>query len=167
MKWLFYHLLPADDYLYTMEAKATKKPKKVFVDGPISSEFIGNSIAKHAVKTEIGAHNIFLGQVRNDEIEGKEVVAIDYSAYPEMAEQVFHDIRESAFAKFDLTCMHIYHSLGVVKTGEICLFVFVSSKHRQVTFDALHYLVEEIKAKAPIFGKELFADDTHVWKENK
>ena len=96
------------------------KPKKTsFIQGAISTEFIGNSIAKHQSKTTIGAHNIFLGQVRADEIDGKTVVAIDYSAYEEMAEQSFYEIREAAFAKYDLTCMHIYHSLGIVKTGEI------------------------------------------------
>ena len=51
---------------------ATGKPKKSsFIQGAISAEFIGNSIAKHQSKTTIGAHNIFLGQVRGDEIDGK------------------------------------------------------------------------------------------------
>lgn len=144
-----------------------KKVKNVFVDGAISPEKIATSIAHHQVKTNIGAHDIFLGQVRADEIDGKQVVAIDYSAYEEMANKEFHAIREAAFEKFDLTCMHIYHSKGIVKAGEICLFVFTSSAHRKEAMDACRYLVEEIKAKAPIFGKEVFEDDTHVWKENK
>ena len=70
-----------------------KKPKKVFVEGPIQPEFIADSIAKHSSKTDIGAHQIFLGQVRADVIEKKTVAAIDYTAYQEMAENVFHDIR--------------------------------------------------------------------------
>lgn len=145
----------------------TSKPiKKSFVKGPISAEFIGNSIAKHQTKTSIGAHNIFLGQVRADEIDGKTVAAIDYSAYEEMAEQNFHDIREAAFEKYDLTCLHIYHSLGNVKAGEICLFVFVSAPRRKVVYEALNYLVEEIKEKAAIFGKEIFEDETYTWKKN-
>lgn len=144
-----------------------KKIKNVFVDGAISPERIATSIAHHQVKTNIGAHDIFLGQVRADEIDGKTVVAIDYSAYEEMANQEFHTIREAAFNKFDLSCMHIYHSKGVVKTGEICLFVFTSSAHRKEAMDACRYLVEEIKTKVPVFGKEVFEDSTHVWKENK
>ncbi len=143
-----------------------KKPKNVFVEGPITSEFIGNSIAKHQTKTSIGAHNIFLGQVRADDIEGKVVSAIDYTAYEDMANEKFHEIREATFDKFNLTCMHIYHSLGKVKVGEICLFVFVSSPRRKEVFKALEYVVEEIKAKAPVFGKEIFEDETHQWKEN-
>lgn len=144
-----------------------KKPKRVFVEGPISPEKIANSIANHQVKTNIGAHNIFLGQVRADEINGKTVSAIDYSAHEEMAENIFYEIREAAFEKYDLTCMHIYHSLGLVKAGEICLFVFTSSAHRKDAIEACNYLVEEIKAKVPVFGKEIFEDDSYVWKENK
>ena len=143
-----------------------KLKKSSFIQGAIAAEFIGNSIAKHQNKTTIGAHNIFLGQVRADEIEGKTVVAIEYSAYEEMAEQSFYEIREAAFAKYDLTCMHIYHSLGLVKTGEICLFVFVSSPRRKVVFEAIEFLVEEIKQKVPIFGKEIFEDETYIWKKN-
>jgi molybdopterin synthase catalytic subunit len=143
-----------------------KKPKNVFQQGAISSEFIGNSIYKHQTKTSIGAHNIFLGQVRADEIDGKTVAAIEYTAYEAMANQKFHEIRESAFEKFDLTCMHIYHSLGAVNVGEICLFVFVSSPRRNVVFEALEFIVEAIKADVPVFGKEIFEDESHQWKVN-
>lgn len=136
------------------------------MEGAISPEKIATSIAHHQVKTNIGAHDIFLGQVRRDEIDGKFVAAIEYSAHKEMAEKEFHRIRESAFEKFDLTCMHIYHSLGRVEVGEICLFVFVSSKHRKETFRAIEWLVESIKAEVPIFGKEIFEDETHQWKVN-
>jgi len=143
-----------------------KKPKNVFVQGAISSEFIANSIAKHQSKTTIGAHNIFLGQVRADDIDAKVVSAIEYTVYEDMANERFHDIREETFDKFDLTCMHIYHSLGKVKTGEICMFVFISSPRRKVVFKALEYVVEEIKAKVPVFGKEIFEDESHQWKVN-
>ena len=141
--------------------------KNVFIKGAISPQKIADSIAHHRVKTNIGAHDIFLGQVRADSIQDKTVEAIEYSAYEEMANEVFHEIREAAFEKFDLTCMHIYHSIGKVKAGELCLFVFTSSKHRVQAMDACRYLVEEIKEKVPIFGKELFADDDYQWKENK
>ncbi len=143
-----------------------KSKNKSFIQGPILSEFIGNAIAKHQTKTSIGAHNIFLGQVRADEIEGKIVKAIDYSAYEEMAEQSFYEIREAAFTKYNLTCMHIYHSLGVVEAGEICLFVFVSAPRRKTTYEALEFLVEEIKEKVAIFGKEIFEDNSYTWKAN-
>lgn len=142
------------------------KIKDVFIKGAISADFIAQAIAKHQSKTQIGAHDIFLGQVRADVIEGKTVAAIEYTAYEEMANQKFHEIREKALEEFELSCLHIYHSLGKVEVGEICLFVFVSSPHRKVVFDALHQVVEEIKSEVPVFGKELFEDESYQWKVN-
>lgn len=144
-----------------------KKRHTVFINGAITPDFIADSISKHSGKTNIGGHDIFLGQVRNDTIGDKTVVAIEYSAYQEMAEEQFHEIREAAFAKYNLVCIHIYHSLGLVKAGEICLFVFVSSKHRKDAFDACRDMVEQIKAMVPIWGKEFFEDESHSWKVNK
>lgn len=144
-----------------------KKPKQVLVHGPISPEKIAASIAHHQSKTQIGAHSIFMGQVRADVIEGKTVVAIEYAAYEEMAEKVFDEIREAAFEKFELSCAHIYHSLGKVEAGELCLFVFTSSARRKAAIEACSWIVEEIKAKVPIFGKEVFDNNTHQWKVNR
>lgn len=144
-----------------------KKKKKIFVEGPVEPAFIADSIAKHSTKTAIGAHDIFLGQVRADVIDGKTVACIDYTAHQEMAEDRMHEIRESAFSKFNLTCMHVYHSLGRVDAGKICLFVFVSAPHRQQAFEACRFVVEEIKKNLPVWGKEMFADDSYTWKVNK
>jgi molybdopterin synthase catalytic subunit len=140
--------------------------KTVFIKGAISSEFIAESIAKHQSKYTIGAHNIFLGQVRADTIDGNIVAAIEYSAYEEMANEGMNVIREKAFAQFDLVCMHIYHSLGVVKAGEICLFVFVSATRRKQVYEATETIVNWIKSDVPIFGKEIFENSTFTWKKN-
>jgi molybdopterin synthase catalytic subunit len=145
---------------------APKKTKKIFIDGPIKPDFIAESIGKHSTKKDIGGHNIFLGQVRNDIIEGKKVIAIDYTAYQEMAEKEINNIREDVFENFDLTCLHIYHSIGRVNAGEISLFVFASSQHRDECYAASRYIVEEVKSRVPIFGKEVLEDGSHVWKEN-
>ena len=141
--------------------------KNVFIQGAISSGFIQNSIAKHQSKTDIGAHNIFLGQVRADEINNKVVAAIEYTAHEEMANLKFHEIREATFEKFNLTCMHIYHSLGNVNVGEICFFVFVSAAHRPEVYEATEFIVNRVKAEVPIFGKEIFETGDHQWKKNK
>jgi molybdopterin synthase catalytic subunit len=143
-----------------------KKTHKVFIQGPISPAFIADSIAKHSSKTGIGAHTIFLGQVRKDAVNGQTVQAILYSAYEEMAEKEFHTIREAAFEKYPLTCMHIYHSLGQVNAGEISLFVFVSSVHREAVFTACSEIVEQIKMQVPIWGKEMLEDGSFIWKVN-
>jgi molybdopterin synthase catalytic subunit len=142
------------------------KHKNIFVSGPISASFIADKIQAHQDKVNIGGHSIFLGQVRADDIENKRVAAIDYTAYEELALEKMSQVREEAFGKYDLTCMHIYHSLGKVKAGEICLFVFTSSAHRKAAIDACEEIVERIKKELPIWGRELFEDDTYQWKEN-
>lgn len=141
--------------------------KQVLIQGPISPAFVADGIQKHAVKQQIGAHSIFLGQVRADETEKGEVEAIIYEAYEEAANLVFHEIREAAFLRFELVCMHIYHSVGLVKAGEISLFVFTSSVHRKAATEACTWIVEEIKKKAPVWGKEILKDGNHVWKQNQ
>lgn len=144
-----------------------KVVKDIFISGPVSPSFIADSIQKHKSKTQIGGHSIFLGQVRGDEINGKTVQAIEYTAYKEMALEQMNVIRESIFKKYDLVCMHVYHSLDIVKTGEICLFVFTSSLHRKAAIDACEETVERIKKELPIWGRELFEDESYQWKENK
>jgi len=143
-----------------------KKIKNIFINGPISADFIAKSIANHSSKTDIGGHSIFLGQIRQDQIDEKSVSAIEYTAFEELALTKMHEIREEIFDKYPLSCLHIHHSLGKINIGEICLFVFTSSKHRKPAIDACNELVERIKTEIPIWGKEIFADDTHQWKEN-
>ncbi len=141
--------------------------RNIFTEGPIAPAFIADSIQRHSNRTEIGAHSIFLGQVRSDIIGGKKVKAIEYTAYTEMALEKMQEIREAVFAAYPLTCMHVHHSLGTIAAGEICFFVFTSAAHRQAATEACTVVVERIKAELPIWGKELFEDDTYQWKENQ
>jgi molybdopterin synthase catalytic subunit len=144
-----------------------KEIKNIFKEGAIDPMFISESIAKHSAKKKIGAHGIFLGQIREDVVDGKPVSAIEYTAYEEMALEKMHRIREEIFAKYDLTCMHVYHSLGTIRAGEICLFVFTSSKHRLAAMESCNELVERIKKELPVWGREIFEDDSHQWKVNR
>ncbi len=144
-----------------------KKLKNIFHQGAISPSFIMDSIQKHSTKTEIGAHNIFLGQIRADHKDGREVTAINYTAYEDMALEKMAEIREEIFDKYQLTCLHVYHSLGLVDIGQICLFVFTSSAHRKEAIDACEELVERIKGELPIWGEEKFDNGSHTWKINK
>lgn len=145
---------------------SNKKTSSIFVIGPIPAQKIADDIQKHSAKTNIGAHSIFLGQVRADEINDVKVVAIEYTAYEEMVMEKMAEIREAFFTKYGLTCMHIYHSLGRVAVGEICLFVFTSSAHRRDAIDACNEMVETIKNELPIWGKEICTDSSTAWKQN-
>jgi len=156
------------------------KVKDIFVEGPIDPAFISTSIAKHATRTDIGAHEIFLGQVRADGGGGTggggdvnvarttaPTAAIEYTAYRDMALERMTAIREEAFAKWpSMTCLHVHHSLGAIPAGQLCFMVFASAPHRQAAREAVAWVVDRIKADLPIFGREVLSDSTHVWKTN-
>jgi molybdopterin synthase catalytic subunit len=65
-----------------------KKHKTVFINGPITPAFIADSLTKHAAKHDIGAHSMFMGQVRADVIDKQIVSAIDYEAYELLANEI-------------------------------------------------------------------------------
>ncbi len=145
----------------------THRKRDIFVEGPIDPAFIAGSIAKHATRTDIGAHEIFLGQVRADVIDGRTVEAIEYSTYRDMALERMTAIREEAFTKWPgMTCLHVHHSLGTIKAGELCFMVFASAPHRQSAREAVAWVVDRIKADLPIFGKEIVEGGGHIWKRN-
>ena len=143
-----------------------KKLKNIFINGAVTAQFIAGEIQKHSAKTNIGAHEIFLGQVRADVINDKVVSAIEYTTYEAMALEKMHEIREAIFEKYELVCMHVYHSLGIVKAGEISLFVFTSSAHRRTAIDAGNEVVERLKNELPVWGKEIFDNEMYQWKVN-
>lgn len=145
----------------------THRERDIFVEGAIPASFISESIAKHATRTDIGAHEIFLGQVRADIIDGKVVHGIEYTAYRDMANEQMVTIREEAFAKWPaMTCLHVHHSQGMIKAGELCFMVFASAPHRQQAREAVAFVTDEVKKRLPVYGKELFAEGGHVWKTN-
>ena len=138
---------------------------KYLTDGPVSQEIISQSIEKMHRLTDSGGHMIFLGQVRADEIKGKKVKAIEYSAYIEMIETEAERIKKTVFSEFnDVKNIEIIHSIGIVHTGQISLLVLVSAGHRQQAFEACSKTVELIKQNLPVWKKELYDDDSHSWK---
>ncbi|MFA5815371.1 MAG: molybdenum cofactor biosynthesis protein MoaE [Bacteroidales bacterium] len=137
---------------------------KYLIEGPIPAAFVSREISDHHSKTSAGAHAFFLGQVRDDQVDGKRVTGIEYSAYDTMVDTVVQAIKDQLFEKFsDLICLHIHHSTGLVQSGEISLVVMVSSGHRKQSFAALEKCVELIKEKLPVWKKEFFADGTSRW----
>jgi molybdopterin synthase catalytic subunit len=143
-----------------------KKIKTPFVEGSVSPAFIAEAIAKHAADLTIGAHQLFLGQIRSDDKDGASVSSMEFTTYRELADTVYSEYREQLFSRYSITCMHVYHSLGTVKAGEINLFVFVSAKHRKDAISACADLVEWIKAELPVWGKESLEDHSFRWKNN-
>lgn len=138
------------------------------IDGPITQNVIALFIEKIGGRTESGGHSVFLGQVRADEVNGLKVEAIEYSAYEAMVKVEADKIKESVLLEFDdANTVDIIHSTGIVKAGEISLLVFVSAGHRHHAIEACSKTVELIKEKFPVWKKEIFDDDSHLWKQNK
>jgi len=134
-------------------------------DGPVSQKLIFQLIEKMGRKTDSGGHMVFFGQVRADEINGKKVKAIEYSAYPELVNVEAEKIRKTIFSEFpDVKSVDIVHSKGIVNAGEISLIVFVSAGHRNQAMKACSETVELIKENLPVWKKEIFEDDSHMWK---
>jgi molybdopterin synthase catalytic subunit len=134
-------------------------------NGPVSQGVITQLIDKIGGKTNSGSHMIFLGQVRADDINGKTVKAIEYSAYAEMVYIEVENIKKSIFSEFpDVKSVDIIHSTGIVKAGEISLLVLVSAGHRLQAIQACSKAVELIKGNLPVWKKEIFNDDSHLWK---
>ena len=135
------------------------------INGPITQKVITSSLEKMGQKTDSGGHSVFLGQVRADEINGKKVKAIEYSAYEGMVNAEAEKIKKSISAEFgDIKSIDIFHSTGVVEAGEISLFVLVSAGHREQAIKGCSKAVELIKEKLPVWKKEIYNDDSHNWK---
>jgi molybdopterin synthase catalytic subunit len=138
---------------------------KFLTDGPVSQKIISHLLEKIGKQTNSGGHMIFLGQVRADRINGKEVRAIEYSAYESMVNVEAENIKKQILSKFgDVKSIDIIHSTGIVSAGELSLVVLVSAGHRHQAFQACSKTVELIKDKLPVWKKEIFDDDSHKWK---
>jgi molybdopterin synthase catalytic subunit len=137
------------------------------IKGPITPDLITKLIGKTAERTDTGGHSVFLGQVRADEINGKKVRSIEYSAYEAMVKLEADAIKDTILSEFaDARSIDIVHSTGVVNAGEISLFVLVSAGHRNHAIEACSKTVELIKVKLPIWKKEIFEDSSFGWRQN-
>ncbi len=136
------------------------------IESPINLDIINTELKKIENLKNAGGQVFFLGTVRADLIENKKVKSIFYSAYEDMANQEFYNIKQQILGKYsDIQKIVILHSLGEVKVGQNSLFVIISGGHRKQSFDAMPEIVNLIKENVPIWKKEIFEDDSHTWKE--
>jgi molybdopterin synthase catalytic subunit len=109
-----------------------------------------------------GACVTFEGWVR-DHNDGRPVRALDYEAYPLLAEKEGARIVAEARAKFDLLAAACVHRTGGLAIGDLAVWVGVSAAHRGAAFDACRFIIDETKARVPIWKKEHYADGTSEW----
>ncbi len=132
--------------------------RATLVREPIDATALASSIAAETN----GATTIFLGTVRSSN-EGRAVTGIEYSAYDEMATREMASILDEARERFAIADAAIEHRLGELRVGDASIGVAVVHPHRAPAMDALRYIVNETKRRAPIWKLEHYVDGTREW----
>jgi MoaE-MoaD fusion protein len=113
------------------------------------------SVVVAVVDERAGAIATFLGTVRAQS-RGREVIALVYEAYEEMAEDVMAQIAAEVHERYDLCKVAITHRLGRVEVGETSVAIAVSAPHRQDALAACADMIEALKTRVPLWKKELY-----------
>ncbi len=126
-----------------------------------------NVIDYHALVEQVRRHDCgavvaFLGTVR-DLTEGRVTVALDYEAYPGMAEKKMAEIEEETRRRWPVGEMVLAHRLGRLDVGDVSVAVAVSCPHRAQAFEACRYAIDRLKELVPIWKKENWADGSTEW----
>ena len=128
----------------------------------VTSEVISiTDLAALVQDRSCGAVVTFQGEVRNHD-GGKEVSRLTYEIHPTASEQI-EKITASVLEGFDVVKVAIAHRYGQLEIGETAFAVAVSAHHREEAFSATSALVDEIKARLPIWKHQVFADGTQEW----
>src|SRR6516164_2196699 len=109
-----------------------------------------------------GAVVTFLGTVR-DLTNERVTVALDYEAYPGMAEKTMADIEADVRSRWPVGDIALIHRLGRLEVGEISVAVAVSSPHRAQAFEACRHAIDRLKELVPIWKKENWVDGGTEW----
>jgi molybdopterin synthase catalytic subunit len=104
-----------------------------------------------------GAVCLFVGVVRNEN-QGRAVLRLEYEAYEEMALPLLEEIAAETGRLYPVTFVRLVHRLGPLEIGEASVAVAVSSPHRAEAFAACRFAIDTLKARVPIWKKELYAD---------
>lgn len=109
-----------------------------------------------------GALATFEGWVRNHN-EGRDVCALEYEAYPTMAEKEAARIIDEAQERFDILDVYTIHRIGKLAIGDLAVYIGVTAEHRRPAFQACQFLIDQIKIRLPIWKKEIYTDGDSGW----
>jgi molybdopterin synthase catalytic subunit len=123
-------------------------------DKPIDVKKVIDSVSNHGA----GAVNVFIGTVRNAAANTKQVIHLEYEAYQPMALSEINKIITEASSRWPILGCAVSHRTGILKPGEVSVVVAVSTPHRKESFAACQFIIDTLKAKAPIWKKEVFND---------
>lgn len=111
-----------------------------------------------------GAVVTFAGVAR-DNFDGRATAFLAYEAYAEMAVPVLAQIADEARARWEIGRVAVHHRVGKLAIGETAVLVVVAAPHRHGAFEAAEYVMDRIKAIAPIWKREHWADGAADWRE--
>jgi molybdopterin synthase catalytic subunit len=114
---------------------------------------------------ETGASTLFVGTTR-DHFDGRRVLRLEYEAYDAMAVKELRGVCDAARARWRLCRVAVFHRLGVVPVRHASVVVAVSSAHRAESMDATRFIIDALKARVPIWKREVYDDETGAWKAN-
>ena len=121
-----------------------------------------HALTEQVRRADCGAVVTFLGTVR-DLTGGQVTVALDYEAYPGMAEKKMAEIEAETRARWPVGDIALVHRLGHLDVGDVSVAVAVSCPHRAQAFEACRYAIDRLKELVPIWKKENWADGTTEW----
>jgi molybdopterin synthase catalytic subunit len=127
-----------------------------------TSPIDGAALTESVRRADCGAVVSFLGTVR-DLTEGRETVALDYEAYPDMAEKKMAEIERETRKRWPIGEIGMIHRLGHLEVGEVSVAVAVSCPHRAQAFEACRFAIDRLKEIVPIWKKENWADGQTEW----
>jgi len=119
-------------------------------------------LQRQLLDTRAGACVTFEGWVRNRN-EGHPVLSLEYEAYAVLAETEGERILAEARAKYELVGAAGVHRVGHLQLGELAVWVGVTAEHRGAAFDACRYIIDEAKARLPVWKKEHYATGATAW----
>ena len=109
-----------------------------------------------------GAVVTFWGRVR-DHNDGRGVTGLEYSAYEELAVKEGRRIVAEAVARFGVDAARAVHRVGRLAVGDAAVVVEVAAGHRGEGFDACRWIIDEIKARVPIWKQEDYVEGDRAW----
>ena len=118
-----------------------------------------------AQDTSCGAVANFVGITR-DHFQNKKVVKLSYEGYVPMAIKELRQLCHDTAAQFDVQRIAAVHILGDCPVGQPSVILAASSPHRKAAIQAIEFLIDELKARIPIWKLEVYENDESVWKEN-
>lgn len=123
------------------------------VEGPIDHIEL-----EDVVRTDAdGAVIVFRGVARRFS-RGRDVVHLEYEAYPEMAEKVMAQIGDEIKTRWPVSAVAMVHRTGVLEIGQASVIIAVSAPHRDEAFEAAQYAIDRLKEIVPIWKKEVWSD---------